>query len=214
MSNGSNTVPGAAIRGTASGVIFMALFGTLWAYTGVMGLQGWGTAWLLIIAVAIGVSLLVGAGALIRASKKLANQGSKSDSGFGKPNKKTFNLIFAAEGVAIFIAVAICNMMNHSELIPILIAIIVGVHFFPLAPLFRVKLYYITGSLLCLLAVGTWLFAPETLTAGDHQILAYMSIVGLGSALILWGTGLAVWLMGKKLLSSAVSQQSGNSFGA
>lgn len=31
-----------AFRGSGIGVIFMAVFGTLWAGTGVMGLQGWG----------------------------------------------------------------------------------------------------------------------------------------------------------------------------
>jgi hypothetical protein len=30
------------VRETASGVFFMAFFGTLWGYIGVMGLQGWG----------------------------------------------------------------------------------------------------------------------------------------------------------------------------
>lgn len=210
MTETNNIIPGAAIRGTALGVRFMAFFGTFWAYIGVMGLQGWGTALLLIIAVVIGASLFISAGSLTRDSRKLTNQGSKSDSSFNKQNKPKFNLIFAVEGIATFIAVAICNAIGHGELIPILIAIIVGVHFFPLAPLFQVKLYYITGALLCLLAVYTWLFVPVNITAGDHQILAYMSIVGLGSAIILWGTGIAVWFIGKNLLSTAVIQQSGN----
>nr|WP_275955387.1 hypothetical protein [Metabacillus halosaccharovorans] len=35
---------------------------------------------------------------------------------------------------------------------------------------------------------------------GEHQINAFMSVVGFGSALILWGTGLAIWLMGRRLL--------------
>lgn len=31
--------PKAAVHGTANGVFFMAIFGVLWAYTGIMGLQ-------------------------------------------------------------------------------------------------------------------------------------------------------------------------------
>lgn len=46
----------------------------------------------------------------------------------------------------------------------------------------------------------TWLFVPGTVTLGGHQINAFMSVVGFGSALILWGTGLAIWLMGRRLL--------------
>jgi hypothetical protein len=51
MLHTSRTIPGAAVRGTASGVFFMALFGTLWAYTGFKGLQDWGVPLLLVAAV-------------------------------------------------------------------------------------------------------------------------------------------------------------------
>jgi len=41
---------------------------------------------------------------------------------------------------------------------------------------------------------------PAKITLGGHQINAFMSVVGFGSALILWGTGRAIWLMGRRLL--------------
>ncbi|MFF2091370.1 hypothetical protein [Paenibacillus sp. NPDC058174] len=214
MDNSTSSIPGAAIRGTASGVIFMAFFGTFWAYTGVMGLQGWGTALLLIIAVAIGLVLFLSAASLIRASRKLANQGSKSDLRVSKMKGKKFYFIFAGEGVAIYIAVLLCNSLGRPELIPGIIAIIVGIHFFPLAPLFQVRLYYVTGALLCLLPIVTWLSFSQKVIIDGHEVVAYMAIIGLGSALILWATGLAVWLQGKSLLSAAAAQQSGKPVGA
>jgi len=197
----SKTIPGAAVRGTASGVFFMAFFGTLWAYTGIMGLQGWGVPLLLVTAVAIGIALFIGGISLIRASRELTNQVSKTDLRRGKRTRFWFNIIFAAEGLAIAITIAVSNATGHSELIPVVIAIIVGVHFLPLALLFQVRLYYFTGALLCLLAIITLLFVPAKVTLGEHQINAFMSVVGFGSALILWGTGLAIWLMGRRLLS-------------
>ncbi|MED4404100.1 DUF7010 family protein [Metabacillus fastidiosus] len=200
MTQTSRTIPGVAVRGTASGVFFMALFGTLWAYTGIMGLQGWGVPLLLVIAVAIGIALFIGGVSLIRASRELTNQVSKTDLIRGKRTRFWFNIIFTAEGLAIAITIAVSNITRHSELIPVVIAIIVGVHFLPLAPLFQVRLYYFTGALLCLLAIITWLFVPVKITLGEHQINAFMSVVGFGSALILWGTGLAIWLMGRRLL--------------
>jgi len=196
----SSTIPGAAVRGTASGVFFMAFFGTLWAYTGIMGLQGWGAPLLLVTAVAIGIVLFIGGVSLIRASGELANQVSKTALRHGKRTRFWFNIIFAAEGLAIAITIAISNATHHPELIPVIIAIIVGVHFLPLARLFQVRLYYFTGTLLCLLAIITWLFVPAKVTLGENQINAFMSVVGFGSALILWGTGLAIWLMGRRLL--------------
>ncbi|MBW7453488.1 DUF7010 family protein [Paenibacillus sepulcri] len=201
----SSTIPGAAVRGTASGVLFMAVFGTLWAYTGIMGLQGWGMPLVLLAAaVTVGIVLCIGGGSLIRASRKLTIQVKKGDSRGGKRVGIWFNIIFAAEGAAIGISAAICSHTHHTDLIPLVTAIIVGVHFFPLASLFKVRLYHITGALLCLLAIGTWLFVPVNVMLGDHQISAFMSVVGLGSALILWGTSVVIWQMGRRLLGRAV----------
>ncbi|WP_163103225.1 hypothetical protein [Peribacillus alkalitolerans] len=200
MTQTSRTIPGAAVRGTASGVFFMAFFGTLWAYTGIMGLQGWGVPWLLVATVIIGIALFIGGVSLIRASRELTNQVSKTDLRRGKRTRFWFNIIFAAEGLAIAITITVCNATRHTELIPVLIAIIVGVHFIPLAPLFQVRLYYFTGALLCLLAIITLMFVPAKVTLGEHQINTFMSVVGFGSALILWGTGLSIWLMGRRLL--------------
>lgn len=200
MEQTSSTIPGAAVRGTASGVFFMAFFGTLWAYTGVMGLQGRGVTLVLVVAVIIDIALFIGGVSLIRASRELTNQVSKAQLRRWTSTRFWFNIIFATEGLVIVITIAVCNATRHPELIPLIIAIIVGVHFLPLAHLFQVKLYYFTGTLLCLLAIITWLFLPEKLTLGEYQINAFMSVVGFGSALILWGTGLAIWLLGKRLL--------------
>lgn len=200
MTQTSRTIPRSAVQGTASGVFFMAFFGTLWAYTGIMGLQGWGVPLLLVVTVTIGIALFIGGVSLIRASRELTVQVSTTDLSRGKRTRFWFNIIFAAEGLAIAFTIAVCNATRHPELIPVIIAIIVGVHFIPLAPLFQVRLYYFTGALLSLLAIITLLLVPAKVTLGEHQINAFMSVVGFGSALILWGTGLAIWFMGRRLL--------------
>jgi hypothetical protein len=58
MSQTSSTIPRAAVRGVASGVLFMAFFGTLWAGIGIGGLQGWGGPWLSIAVLLVGLGLL------------------------------------------------------------------------------------------------------------------------------------------------------------
>lgn len=193
----------AEVRGTAVGVLFMAFFGTMWAYLGIMGLQGWGSPWLLIAALTIGIVLVIGGSLLIFASRVLPNKSPNVDEGPRKNIGIWFNIIFAAEGVAIVIAIAVCNAMSHAELIPPVIAMIVGIHFLPLANLFQVKTYYVTGILLSILPIITILFVPLNLPLNDHQINAYMSVVGFGSALILWGTSLVIWLMGKRLIDNS-----------
>jgi hypothetical protein len=195
-----HTVTKGDLRGTASGVLFMAFFGTLWSYTGVMGLQGWGSPWLLIVALAIGILLVVGGFSLISASKEFPQGTSIHSGNGGRKMRMWFNIIFAGEGIAIGIAIGVCNAVGHQEYIPLIIAIIVGLHFLPLARLFRVSIYYYTGLLLCVVPVITWLFIPETVTLNGQQLDAYMSVVGLGSALILWVTSLAIWMTGRRLI--------------
>lgn len=179
----------------------MALFGTLWAGIGIGGLQGWGSTWLIIVAVFVGILLLSGGISLLVASKQLS-QPAESDTHRWKRVWIWFGIIFTVEGLAIGAASAICTATNHFNLLFPIMAIIVGVHFIPLAPLFRVKTHYITGTLLTLLAMATLLFIPENTTLGGHPVIAWWLVVGFGSALILWGTGLKVWLIGQRWIHS------------
>jgi hypothetical protein len=77
--------------------------------------------------------------------------------------------------------------------------------YLPLASLFRVRVHYLTGALLCLLAIVTLLLVPARVTVGNREIIAWWSIVGFGAALILWGTGWGLWLQGLGLLRVALN---------
>ncbi|WML44572.1 hypothetical protein [Neobacillus sp. PS3-40] len=196
-------IPRVAIRGTASGVIFMAFFGTLWSGIGIRGLQGWGFLWLLIFSLLIGVILLIGGIVLIVKSKRLSNEMGEGDFHRWKRKNRWFGIIFGLEGVFIAADAAICGSTNHLDLFVPVMALIVGAHFLPLAYLFQVKIYYISGSLLCLLSAITLLTLPVIVNTEKHQFMVWWTSVGFGSALILWGTGVAVWLKGHRLLNRA-----------
>lgn len=194
-------IPRAAVRGTSLGVIFMALFGTLWAGIGIGGLQGWGSTGLLIAAVLIGLLLLSGGISLFAASKHLS-QPAAPETHRWKRVWIWFGIIFTIEGVAIGVASAICTATNHFNFLFPLMAIIVGVHFIPLARLFRTKSHYVTGTLQTLLAMVTLLFVPENATLDGHPVIAWWLVVGFGSALILWATGVKVWLIGRRWMNT------------
>ncbi|MFD0682554.1 MULTISPECIES: hypothetical protein [unclassified Paenibacillus] len=196
-----NIIPRAAVRGTASGVIFMAFFGTLWAGIGIRGLQGWGLLWLLALSLIIGIMLLYGGITLIKNSRGLTDK--VADARRSKREGMWFGIVFGIEGVLIAAAAVICDSTDHPDLFIPMMALIVGAHFFPLAHLFRVKIHYIAGTLLCLLATLTMIALPLRVTLGHHQIMAWWAVIGFGSALILWGTGVAVWLIGVRLLNRA-----------
>lgn len=194
MMQTSRLISKEAFRGSGIGVIFMAFFGTLWAGIGVMGLKGWGFPYVELASVFVGIIMVIEGISLIYASQKMPDQVSENGARRLKRMNSWFNIVFIAEGLLIGIAIAICNMINQTDLIPGVIAIIVGIHFLPLAALFQIKVYYATGVLLCLLALITLLIVPDTVMFGEHQILAPLSLLGFGCALILWTTGLTLLL--------------------
>ncbi|WP_340371967.1 hypothetical protein [Peribacillus sp. FSL E2-0218] len=187
-----------AYRGTGIGVIFMAFFGTLWAGIGVMGLQEWGFPYVELAAILVGFLLLIGGISLLHAAQEMPHQ----ITGKLKRIRFWFNIVFIAEGLLIGAAIAICNATHQTDLIPGVIAIIVGLHFLPLASLFQIKLYYLTGTLLCSLALITLLAAPSAFMLGGHEITAKLSLLGFGCALILWSTGLTLMLRVKNATGS------------
>ncbi|MEH7531772.1 hypothetical protein COJ92_21560 [Priestia megaterium] len=197
------TIPRAAVRGTAAGVIFMAFFGTLWAGIGIRGMQGWGFLVFIILSLLIGVLLFIGAIALIKKSSTLSNEVIKKDREKWRKKNIWFGIIFSLEGFLIAMASFICASTNHLNLFVPVMALIVGAHFFPLASLFQVPTYYITGTFLCLLATLVILTFPVKTIINDHQIMVWWVSVGFGSALILWGTGVIVCFRGFRLLSMA-----------
>lgn len=87
--------------------------------------------------------------------------------------------------MGIGIAAFACVRFGRPELIPAAIALGVGPRFFPLAPLFRVPLYYATGAAPCLVAAATPITA---LPLGADRGLAEEVVPGLGAAAVLWAT--------------------------
>lgn len=203
MTQSSSVIPASAVRGVASGILFMAFFGTLWASIGVGGLQGWGEPWLSIVVLLVGLALLAGGIALLVASRHLPPQTAADDSQREKRTGIWFGSIFATEGLLIGVASVICNAINRFDLFFPSMAIIVGLHFLPLAALFEVKAYYLVGVLLCLLAAITLLAVPQQANLAGHAIMAQWVVLGFGAALILWGVGTGLWLLGNRLRSRA-----------
>ncbi len=196
----TRVIPKAAVSGIARGVFFMAIFGTLWAYIGLVGLNDWNPLWLWILPPIVGIALFSGGISLTRAAGQLTSPVSNENAQGWKKKQRWFGIIFATEGVTMGIVTSLCGATGHYDLIFPLMAIIAGLHFFPLAPLFNLKSHYVTGALLCLLSIITLLVVPARTMLGGQQIIAWWSVVGFGSALILWLTGLAILLYGRNVL--------------
>jgi hypothetical protein len=104
-----------------------------------------------------------------------------------------FYLIFGIELVAILVAVIVLNLMHYTDYILSGIALIVGVHFLPLAALFKAPLYYGTGICGCAIGIAGFFIADE----GSRQ-----KIVGISFGILLWAT--AAWITWQGLSTPVV----------
>ena len=85
---------------------------------------------------------------------------------------KMFGIVNAVQGVAIFLAVQVCNNLHFPEYFLPVVALIVGLHFVALAPVLRTSFHLALGTVMCLLAVVTMVVVPKPLWAvvlGDRK---------------------------------------------
>jgi hypothetical protein len=88
------------------------------------------------------------------------------------------------EGIALFVTANVLVKVHRPDLMLPLGAIVVGLHFFPLARGIPVRLYYATAAGLVIVGIGA-VIVP----AADRAMMA-----GMGAAVVLWATALAIVL--------------------
>lgn len=79
---------------------------------------------------------------------------------------RRFALVVSAEVIAFSVINAILGATKNYELMPSLNLIVVGIHFFPLAWIFRVPRYHISGLLFCVIPAVTLLAIPKQFAIG------------------------------------------------
>ncbi len=198
----------ASIKGLASAGFFMAFFGAAWWGWGIGGIRGVFrgeiVAYFVILASAT-IVLVCGGVLLLRTASRLpqdtTDRGKMHDATEGKRYGTLFGLVFGLEMVTIAVGSRLLNVFHYPEFVMPFVAIVVGVHFFPLARLFHVHLYSVTGTLLVLTSV-TVVFAVPIQTQIEN-LLAWNALVGVFCAAILWLTGLYALLQGRSFLTQA-----------
>ena len=105
--------------------------------------------------------------------------------------RRRFILISGLEGAAISVAVTVFNLVQRPDAIGPTIAVIVGLHFLPLAKLFNASIYYATGFLGCAIGIAGLLISDPLLRS---------SFVGLSFGLLLWLTSAAVLVKASRLI--------------
>jgi hypothetical protein len=216
-----DTVPvrRAELRGRASGVSILAFFAVAWAGWGLGGhLPGGAQAVVMVVVAALAVLFAVRAWQLAKAAPAIDGSGGAVESGWsngaGRPGGagepggsidgrvigRKFGIIVGIEWIGLFAAAAVLGATGHAEVIPAVICAGVGVHFFPLARLFHVPAYTLTGVALCALAAVTLILAPLTSTPALWTI-----IPGVGAAITLLATCAALLSESRRLASGTTT---------
>lgn len=179
----------AHVRGCVAGAAVLTLFGSAWC---IIAFALWPAhpVWSIPAGSAATLVLLALCIMRLRALRNIPSVDDPVAAAKGKRAGMLFGIIFGAEGGLIWLCATLLAHLGLSIWIPIAVAVIVGLHFIPLARVFDVPLYYWTGVLCVLGVLGCSLIRD----ASTRLLCA-----GLTMAAVLWLT--AVLLLAKARLT-------------
>lgn len=159
-----------------NGLWVLNVFAAIWGLAGIV--VGHWPLWLTILPLALSAAILFAASRL-----KLGPNDPAARARIGR----LVGIWSAVEGVAIFVtANVLINLHRPTALMPA-IAIIVGLHFLPLARGIPVRLYYATGAALIALGLAALSLPP----------FGRALVTGLGAALIMWTSAIVLLRRGR-----------------
>jgi hypothetical protein len=178
MSNQDSVHDAQAVQGRGIGVMFLAFFGSWWMAAGLNTIPGMKLS-VLTGVVLIGLGLFAAGWRQLRRAKQQTSTREVIDASIEAHRTKVFRNVNIAQWSACILLVVVLNILQRGEWIVPGIMLVVGLHFFPLAKLFRYQAHYVTGSALVALA------SSYPLLAADGPA----SAVGpIGAAMILWAS--------------------------
>jgi hypothetical protein len=194
-----HSLPRIAVSSIGSGALLMAVFTTMWALMANHGYHGRDHHLIAVVFIAFAVLFVVYAFTIFKASKQFPEATSDADMAEKKRTGKWFGIIFGLEGIFIPIAVNIVIALHHPELIIPSIALVVGLHFYPLARVFKRNVDYYLATWTTIVAITAMLLLlRKSITELDG-----FAFVGTGVAIATSCYGLYMISSYKKLLLQA-----------
>ncbi len=171
-------IPRKAVTSVAIGMILMAVFTIWWSslivyvFPSMLGFVVLGG--FVLISLALGIESI----RVFRLARAFPKSTSPADQAEGKRIGRAYGLIFGIEGAAIGIASGVLGASGHESFIIPVIALIVGLHFYPMAKLFHRTIDYYLATWVCAIALSG-IFCVFTSVVSVPQIWAG---VGFGVA--------------------------------
>ena len=182
-SSETGTIRSAAqVRSRAYGCLFFIGFGAIWIFTGLNDTHHRSPA-MMVFAGAACVLLLALTLLLLRRANVLP--AAHPDSDDERRAQRMFRAVNIIQWVSVGTAIAILDLLAMPEYIVPAIAIIVGLHLFPLAGSFHNRQHYVTGSLLIGWSLGCLALlsrerVPGITALGTGTVLLVSAAVTLG----------------------------------
>jgi len=196
MENEKKILPDAVVKGIASGLCMMALFTLLWSGIAFGGLHDTSYWFFLLLFPVFAVLFVVSAVKLFRVAKYFPKLTSEADLAEEKREGKWFGIIFGAEGLGIFIGINIVINLGYPDLVIPTIALVVGLHFFPLAKVFKRTVDYYLATWATLIAILGFVFTLNK-TMPANLVMAF---VGIGIAIATSIYGFYMLIRGKEAI--------------
>ncbi len=177
----------ARVRGCVAGAAILTLFGSAWC---IIALALWPAhpVWSIPVESVATIVLLALCVMRLTALRNIPSIDDPVAAAKGKRAGMLFGIIFATESGLIWLCATLLARLGLSIWIPIAVAVIVGVHFIPLARVFEVPLYYWTGVLSVLGMLGCSLI---------HDASTRLLCAGLIMAAVLWLTAVLLLLQAR-----------------
>lgn len=195
-----NTIPKIVMQSIGGGLFLMAFFTTMWSGIASGSLTGGARMADMVVFFGMASMFIIYGVYFFIASKRFDVIKTAADKAEGKKMGMWFGIIFGLEGVTIPVAAFICIGLHKSELILPVIALVVGLHFYPMAKIFKRTIDYYLATWATLVAI-----AAIILTL-NHAVLPLpiLAFLGIGMAVATTSYGLYMIKAGKGYLKYRV----------
>jgi hypothetical protein len=193
-----NTLPRKAVKSIGFGLFLMAFFTMVWTGIAQAGLQGQDNRVVLVVFATISAAFVAYGIRLLVAAQNFPKFTTAADEAEGKKISKAFGLVFGIEGAAIPFTCVILKLLGLQAYILPAIALIVGLHFYPMAKIFKRKIDYYLGTWACVIAVMSINFIYSN---GQSQAFIF-TFLGIGLACTTTAYGFYMLLTGYKLINN------------
>ncbi|MGY4538449.1 hypothetical protein ACVW0P_002869 [Mucilaginibacter sp. UYNi724] len=168
-------LPKGAVKGTAIGLFMMAFFTMVWAGIAYGGLHGDVYALLLFVFPLLSVFFVIKGIALFKIAKNFPDSASEADKAEQKRIGKWFGMTFGAEALGIFIGIKIAVNLGYPELTIPVMALVAGLHFYPMAKIFKRTVDYYLATWSTLFALCSIVFTLKKLMPANY-ILVFLGV--------------------------------------